>query len=347
MGAALSSCTKLLALEHDVDYMEDCKGNGKSQGTSGPEQAQGPQLAIRINYAPIEESLGCKLSPFTAGDEVAVTRLEKIKGWEPLGWRQERTAKQRASMDNGGKKMWPDGPRCAASRYWGAKVVASDGSGGFEEHWCMLQVAVNPQDRQMENVKMIVDDSKDVASYAHRFNMATARACGGEEDEVPGIKVLAPVGCVVIGSAVPELQAGQALTLSMYPYSVVKKFVFEGGEDFLELPQAFFHYVAWTSGGRELVADVQGMQDDDGVIITDPVLLRGAQPGISDILGALGVPGTGGKNEEGARDEERFNLWHPKCGQLCKSFDPQRRTIHQRKNCGLGVPNCGVAGGGA
>lgn len=343
MGASISTCTKLLALEHDIDYMDDYKGKGASG------EPTGPQLALRISYAPMEEHLGCKISPFSAGDEVAVTRLEKIKGWEPLGWRQERTAKQRAMVDQGVKKMWPDGPRCAPTRYWGAKVIASDGNGGFEEHWCMLQVHADPQDRQMEKVKMVVDDAKDVASYAYRFNMATVQACGADSpEEVPGVKVLAPVGCHVLGSAVPDIAAGQAVTLSMYPYSVVKKFVFEGGEDFLELPQAFFHYVAWTSGGREMVADVQGMQDDDGVILTDPVLLRSDQPGITDILGVIGVPGVGGaKGEEGSKDEERFNLWHPRCGQLCKHFDPQRRSIHQRKNCGISVPTCGVAGGGA
>lgn len=340
MGATVSTCTKLLALEHDMDYLVDdsCKAGGE-------ELVQGPQLALRVCYSPIENNLGCKASTFQAGDEVGVMRLEKIKGWEPLGWRQERAAKQRAASEHGGKKMWPEGPRCAATRYWGAKVVASDGRGGFEEHWCMLQVHANHEDRHMENVKMVVDDAKDVASYAHSFNQATAKACGADvSDEVPGIKVLAPVGAYVIGSTVPDIGVGQAVTLSMYPYNAVKKFVFEGSEDFLELPQAFFHYVAWMSGGRELVADLQGMQDDEGVILTDPVLLRSDQPGIGDILGVIGVPGVGGK-DEGARDEERFNLWHPRCGQLCKTFDPQRRSIHQRKNCGFGVPSCGVAGG--
>mmetsp|Transcript_62299 Transcript_62299/g.160651 ORF Transcript_62299/g.160651 Transcript_62299/m.160651 type:complete len:346 (-) Transcript_62299:393-1430(-) len=345
MGHAVSTCTKLLALEHDVDYMG-------GPAPTPAEQPQGPQLALRIAYAPIQESLGSKLSPFAAGDEVAVVRLEKVKGWEPLGSRQERCARQRSATDKGGKLMWPEGHRFSSAQcFWGAKVVASDGKGGFEEHWCMLQVAHDPQDRQMENVKLAVNDAKDVASYAHRFNTQTARAVGAEAepDEVPGVKVHAPVGCFVIGSAVPDVvAAGQAVTLSMYPSTQVKKFVFEGGEDFLELPQAFFHYVAWMSGGRELVADLQGMQDDDGVTLTDPVLLRASQPGIGDLLGVIGVPGAGGgQAEEGAKGEERFNLWHPRCGQLCKSFDPQRRSVHQRKNCGLSVPTCGVAGGGA
>ena len=34
-----------------------------------------------------------------------------------------------------------------------------------------------------------------------------------------------------------------------------------------------------------------------------------------------GVPGVGGK-DEGARDEERFNLWHPRCGQLLTPNPP-------------------------
>lgn len=340
----MSSCTKLF-FDHDLDYLHDGSGS-RTLGNGPPKPADGPQLALRIAYTPIEESLGAKLGPFGAGDEVAVMQLDRVKGWEPLVWRQERIAKQRAAVDSASSLAWPDGPRfSAAQRFWGAKVVASDGKGGFEEHWCLLQVAVNPKDRSMESVKPIIEDAKDVASYAHRFNLQTARACGAEDEpaEAPGVRVCAPVGCYVIGSSVPDVvQPGEAVSLSVYPASTVKKFVFEGAEDFVELPQAFFHYVAWTSGGRESVGDLQGVQDDQDVILVDPVVLRAAKPSIGDLIGTLASSG-----EEGGQtsvEQQRFDLWHPKCGQLCRAFDPQRRTAHCRRACGMSLPSCGVGG---
>merc|ERR1719433_951559 len=63
-----------------------------------------------------------------------------------MGWRQEHSAKQRAAQQGAGGVPWPTGPRfSAAQRFWAAKVVASDGRGGFEDHWCMLQLAVQPK----------------------------------------------------------------------------------------------------------------------------------------------------------------------------------------------------------
>mmetsp|Transcript_18975 Transcript_18975/g.59659 ORF Transcript_18975/g.59659 Transcript_18975/m.59659 type:complete len:349 (+) Transcript_18975:127-1173(+) len=347
MGLGMSTCTKLL-FDPDLDYLHDnCKQG--SLGDCPAKPASGPQLALRIAYSPIEESLGARLSPFAAGDEIAVMHMERVKGWDPLSWRQERSAKQRAAIDSASSLAWPEGPRfSAAQRFWGAKVVASDGSGGFEEHWCMLQIAVSPKDRGMDSVKPIIDDAKEVASYAHRFNMQTARACGAEDEpaEAPGVRVCAPVGCYVLGSAVPELaQPGEAVSLSVYPAPTVKKFVFEGAEDFVELPQAFFHYVAWLSGGKESVGDLQGVQDDQDVVLVDPVMLRAPKPGIGDLLGTLA---SSGGQDDGAKqlsvEQHRFDLWHPRCGQLCRAFDPQRRTAHARRACGMSLPSCGVGG---
>lgn len=351
MGNALANCTKILALDPaDTDYMSNSSGRYKQQAeAAAPPQPAGPQLALRIAYAPIEDSLGAKPSPFTAGDEVAITQLEKVKGWECLGWRQERSAKQHAQSDHSGGVQWPRGARfSAAQRFYGAKVVASDGNGGFEEHWCMLQVAISPKDRDMQNVKAGVEDAKDTASYAHRFNMQTARTCDQEDEPeaVPGIKVCAPVGCFVLGSAVSEIvQPGEAVSLVAYPSPTVKKFVFEGGDDFLELPQAFFHYVSWLSGGREFVGDIQGYQDDHDILIMDPVLLRAPKPTIGDIIGVVASAATGSENTETEdKSEQRFNVWHPRCGQLCKGFDPQRRSMKDRKACGMSLPSCGVGG---
>uniref|UniRef100_A0A7S1R1W4 Alpha-type protein kinase domain-containing protein n=1 Tax=Alexandrium catenella TaxID=2925 RepID=A0A7S1R1W4_ALECA len=343
MGLGMSTCTKLL-FDHDLDYLHDgCQGDGAAR------QAAGPQLALKVAYAPTEDSLGAKLSPFAVGDEVAVMQLSRVKGWEPLGWRQERCAKQRAALDSASSLAWPDGPRfSSAQRFWSAKVMASDGQGGFEDHLCLLQVGVSAKDRSMESVKPIVDDANDVASYAHRFNMQTARVCGAEDEpsEAPGVRVCPPVGCFVLGSSLADVaQPGEAVALTVYPASVVKKFVFEGAEDFVELPQAFFHYVAWTSGGKEQVADLQGFQDDQDVILVDPVLLRAPKPSIGDLIGTLASGGNSG--EQGAQpsiEQHRFDLWHPKCGQLCRAFDPQRRSAHARRACGLSLPSCGVGG---
>lgn len=356
MGGAISSCTKLLSSDPDLDYMQH-EGHPCHYPVAGhEEQASGPLLALRVAYAPIEESKGVKSSPYATGDEVAVIKFEKVKGWEPLRWRQERCAKQRASMDSSHRRLWPEGPRFnTAQRFWGAKVVSSDGKGGFEEHLCVLQVAVAPKDRTLESIKLDVDDAKDVASYAVRFNLQTARTCGDVDPEsVPGVKVCAPVACTVLGSAAPDLaRPGEAVLLTWYPYSVLRKFVFEGGEDFLELPQAFFHYATWLSGGREQLADLQGVEEGDDVILIDPVLLRSAQPTIGNLLSTL-VSGTaqgGGSSYEQALGAQicgpadwRFEACHPQCGQLCQAFDPHRRSAQSRKHCGLNLPSCGVGG---
>jgi len=342
MGLGISTCTKLFFDPDDCLQEEE----DLSKGSSPPEpKAAGPQLALRVAYSPIEDSLGASASPFAAGDEVAVVQLDRVKGWEPLGWRQERSAKQRAAMDNASSLAWPQGTRfSAAQRFWGAKIIASDGKGGFEEHWCMLQVAVSLKDRSMESVKAMVDDSKDVASYAQRFNEQTARACGAEDSEAPGVRVCAPVGCFVLGSTLPDVvRPGEAVSLTPYPAATVKKFVFEGGEDFVELPQAFFHYVSWVSGGKETVGDLQGVQDEADVLLVDPVLLRASKPGIGELIGAL-ASGPGEQTAQSSVEQHRFDLWHPRCGQLCRAFDPQRRNVHGRRACGMSLPSCGVGG---
>jgi hypothetical protein len=364
MGVAISSCTKLLNGDPDLDYMH-ADGQPCHYPAAGghEESSQGPLLALRIAYAPIEESTGVKASPFAAGDEVAVIRFEKVKGWEPLRWRQERTAKQRAAMDSSHRRFWPEGPRFStAQRFWGAKVISSDGRGGFEEHLCLLQVAVAPKDRALENIRQDVEDARDVASYAHRFNLQTARTCGDVDPEsVPGVKVCAPVACTVLGSAAPDLaRPGEAVLLTWYPWPVVRKFVFEGGEDFLELPQAFFHYTYWFTAGREQLADLQGVEDGDDVILVDPVVLRTPPPTIGNLLttlvtgtaaqGALGSDfqaqgGPHGAAGQGGPADWRFEACHPQCGQLCKAFDPHRRSATcGRKHCGLNLPSCGVGG---
>merc|ERR1711907_652485 len=75
--------------------------------------------------------------------------------------------------------------------------------------------------------------------------------------------------------------------------SEVQKFVFDGGERFVDVPHAFFHYVGFLSGGRELVCDIQATQDDEtgDFLLLDPVILSSDGMGITDVLSA---PITGG-----------------------------------------------------
>lgn len=348
MGLGLSLCQDALSSEADLDYMGSCqlpKTEHSPQEAPAPQQF-GPRLALRIESV-LEDSLGAHPSPFGKGDEVAVALLEKVKGWGPLVLRQESSAKQRAALGDQGRLVWPDGPRFStAQRFWGAKIISSDGKEGFEEHWCMLQVGVVPQERDLERAKLAVEDARVAASYAHRFNLQTASALGEDaeidEDEVPRVKVYVPMVASVLGSVAPEVaNQGEFITLTPYPSPDVKKFVFDGSEDFLELPQAFFHYVVWASGGREVVADIQGLQEDVGVGLVDPVVLRTSQPTVGGLLGA--VVGTQASCEGGF--EERFNTCHAHCGQLCRNFDPHRRGMHVRRHCGLSAPSCGVQGG--
>lgn len=313
-------------------------------------QRAGPKVALRVAYAPVQESSGSFPGPFAVGDEIAVVSLDKIKGWEPLNWRQERSAKQSAAMESrGGRVPLPDMPRFhEAQRAWGAKVMAAAAGGGFEEHLCLLQVGASAKDRNIERVKAAVDDANDAASYAHRFNQFVANTCGdGNAEGVPHLKVCAPVGCYVLGSTVPDIvQAGEVLTLTLFPSPVVKKFLFEGSEEFEELPQAFFHYVVTNSGGSDMVCDLQGAKEEQNFYIVDPVMVRADKVSIGDLLGTL-LPGGRSAPRMNTSPEMRFDQWHPKCGQLCRTFDPQRRSIHARKHCGLSLPSCGVGVGGA
>ncbi|CAE8678337.1 unnamed protein product [Polarella glacialis] len=347
MGTAISTCTKVLTCDPGYEWLEEDSSSRPSPHKFEEEYSPSqPQLALRVAFAPIEESLGARQSPFGAGDEVAITKLQRVPGWEPLGWRQERCAKQHAALDGG--KVWP-GPEesrfSTAQRFWGAKVMSSDGKGGLEEHWCLLQVAVAKKDREMEKTKQIVQDADDVAAYAHRFNDHLTRTCGdGDPDALPSVRVSAPVACFVIDGCMPEVaQPGESVTLTVLPANQIRKFLFEGGEDFIELPQAFFHYVAWSSGGNELLGDLQGLQDDQDILLVDPVVLRTAKAAAKDLLGAL-MSTDPLEAESVGRAAKRFDLWHPRCGQICKSFDPQRRSIHARRACGMSLPSCGVGG---
>jgi hypothetical protein len=213
----------------------------------------------------------------------------------------------------------------------------------------MLQVIDDKKARKMEVLRDDVEDAKDTASHAHRFNLHLQRALGGEggEDEVPQVKVAVPAACFVIGGSSNDVaQPGDAVLLHPYSPAEVQKYLFDGGEDFLELPQAFFHYTACQTSGMHFLCDLQGAEDENGsFLLVDPVVLRAPRPGLGDILGSLpgGSAFRGGCPTVGP-SPERFDQLHPRCGGLCKAFDPQRKSGNQRRSCGLAQISCGVGG---
>jgi len=313
-------------------------------------EAPAPQnlnLALRIGYAPGEESAGARVGPFGMGDDIAVSELKQVKEIEAMDWRQELACA--GKMGHG--SQWPQEDERFRSRYnyWKAKVVVSDGANGFEEHSCLVQSAVLAKDRTMEVAQASVEDSVTAAKLAHKFNAQTAQLHAEEEggdfdaETVVGVRVCMPVACFVLGGLAQDVaQPGQVVLVTKFPFASVKKFVFDGKEEFMELPQAFFHYASWSSGGQEVVADIQGAEDEDGdIFIVDPVILRPSKASGS-VFGAW----TSGKDSQTEpREKARFDMMHPKCGPLCKAFDPLRRAPHGgRKHCGLSVPSCGVGG---
>jgi hypothetical protein len=265
--------------------------------------------------------MGAKLGPFGVGDEIGVVEIEKVAGWEPLLWRQERP--------------WAAGPRqgCVPRHAWGATVLSSDGEGGLIQHFCVLQVAVSPDERTKANALADLYTAGDAAAHAHRFNCAMARTCTDcEASSMPGIKVCAPVACTVLGGTASDFaRPGETVLLTCYPARSVQKFVFDGSEEFLELPQAFFHYAMHSSGGQEQLADLQGVEDGDDVLLLDPLVLRASEPRVVESMAVVC---------------KRFDTWHPRCGPMCRVFDPQRKARECKRHCGLNVESCGIVAGG-
>merc|ERR1712079_547574 len=134
--------------------------------------------------------------------------------------------------------------------------------------------------------------------------------------------VAAPVGCEVISSNYPAMiPVGTSCILTAYSGAEIRKFVFAGDEAFMELPQAYFHYAAFASSGKQLVCDIQGSHEDDGhILLVDPCVWQVDPPGVSDLVGAM-MPADGDRQdtEPAARTfTAYFDAAHPKCTQLCK-----------------------------
>jgi hypothetical protein len=358
---ALAECHKVASIRDAEHGHIDLREAAQEDATP---MMEAPKLGLRIFADPCQEGSvdegGAICAPFLAcGIEIIATELEKVKGWDALRARFERSAKERAGVlytkgpvgnksSAASQLQWPEGYRFSAPRrFWRAKIVSQvHGSDAYQEHICMLVVANDPADRTISNVELDLQDSVDTSHYCARFNQQLQRSFG-EVGSMPGLRVCGPVGCEIIKSNNPQFaSAGEAVMIIPYPFPEVKKFVFDGSEDFLEIPQAFFHHAAFVSGGREFLCDLQGMEDDESnVLLVDPCILRSPKPGVADLLTTLakGLPDNNGKDGEVVGCcPQRFDALHPRCSQLCKAFDPNRRTAAKGRHCGLNIAACGL-----
>lgn len=237
---------------------------------------------------------------------------------------------------------------------------------------CVLQMAASPDARTLRNVESDVDDAGAAASYAARFNRNQRQALlpGGAipsdgcdepdssrplleeqrpeaelgDDSAPKVRVAATIACEVVTSNYPSMiPVGGYCTLAPYAEKEVQKFVFDGSsEDFSEIPQAYFHYSAFVSGGKEYVCDIQGTEEDDGsFLLVDPCILKACPPTVGQLVGAIAnAPGqTSSPQSISGPTVERFDALHPRCGDACKVFDPHRRSAQRNGKIGM----CGIA----
>lgn len=294
---------------------------------SGSED-EAPRLTLRVHNSPIQPSLGAMVSGLKPGDELEVYDFRTPRGLDTLRLRY-------ADLQNlpGGKvnPEWPLTYRFTVfRRAWQVDMVDRKTKAIKK---CVLQMAAEPNERSRLNVDRDVEDSKKAAAYAHKFNMQQLgedqQLDVKDDDNVSGVKIAAPAGCEIVNSSFPAMFAlGDYCTLTPYSEDEVEKYVFSGHEKFLDLPQAFFHYVAWLSNGKELLCDLQGYHDDEGnLMLMDPAVIRGGAENAKEVVcGPAGMPKGGLPS--------MFDDLHPRCGQACRVFDPQRTAKGRHAGCG-------------
>mmetsp|Transcript_99468 Transcript_99468/g.172665 ORF Transcript_99468/g.172665 Transcript_99468/m.172665 type:complete len:312 (-) Transcript_99468:175-1110(-) len=288
-----------------------------------------PAMILRIVEAPIMDTMGAKVSGFKLGDELQIA-LYKCQGLQPLSWRYR---------DNH-KSGWPSSYRYQTVKT--SMLALVDGPHGNDVQ-CVLQVPAEPSEQTLDNVRLDVMDASAATSYASRFNTMMLQSQGHQEmnaapEVVPTVKICAPVACEVMASTSPDiLPRGSFCTLALYPHREVKKFVFEGREEFLEVPQAFFHFAVFLSGSKELVSDLQGMDDDSGgLTLLDPIVFRTEQPSVGTLLSTMMTSKKDNNGSSADRVEQLFNGLHPNCCMICGQFDPGRRGPKGKKGmCGI------------
>lgn len=286
-----------------------------------------------VHVAPVDkENTGTISAGYAVGDKVVLAALQTLRGLEPLAWRYKERV----------RKEWPATYKFQVSRRsWASSAI----SGGRTQP-CLVQIASSPDQRTQENCQIDVADASDVATYAHRFNVQQRQA---SDDRVPSVTVCVPAVCQVTESDLPAIiPTGTHCTVAACPLmdrdTIVTKFVTDGCDDYQEVPQAFFHYAAFSSGGKEFACDLQGLVDDnsDNVVLLDPVMLRASMP-LAEIVSSsvLPIKSQPTKGKFKGPSQHCFNELHPHCGDLCRSFDPQRRTASNRLGM-CGIPTCGL-----
>lgn len=302
-----------------------------------------PHLALKVIFSSVDtnHANATQHSSFDVGDEVAITRLENLQTLRPLLLRHSGSNDKH---DNGTSSYAKGSSTAVASRpsnlqqgsqhVLRAAVMSSNGEGGFHMCHCLMKLALTPKERQSEEMaRTAVEDCTIVTSYAYQFNSLIRSKPDGEN--MPAIKVAASVCCSVLYSQLPFLSKGDHVHLMSYPEAEVHKFVFNGREEFMELPHALFHYVVSMSRGSLMATDLQGFQHDNGdVLLVDPALQRAPAFNVGNVLASV----TTGNRREGSSNE--FEQLHPKCGPLCKAFDPYRRGVTAHTICGVGTGSC-------
>eukprot|EP00434_Breviolum_minutum_P009801 symbB.v1.2.008632.t1/scaffold516.1/size216213/18 len=304
----ITTCNKVLSC--------DLVGVGETicQASRSIRHDEDVQLALKVE--PSRNSL-------KMGEELLISSIKKVPGWDPLTWRQERVARQQVTGQT--SQLWPsltESRLGRPQRAWSVEILASDGHGGVRTLHGLLQVA---------HVKGAVEEIGKVADYAHRFNRHVATV-GGEGPDVPTIRVASSVACFVLDSINPDIaSAGDTVVLTLFDAKQVTKFVFEGvvrGQGLLPLCALEF--------------ERKGTQQEQDLLLVDPVLISTSDLDIGELI-SLATSNVGSDFQ--THNRQRFDLWHPRCAQLCQSFDPQRRGGNTRRACGVPLPSCGVGGG--
>mmetsp|Transcript_22794 Transcript_22794/g.53704 ORF Transcript_22794/g.53704 Transcript_22794/m.53704 type:complete len:332 (+) Transcript_22794:41-1036(+) len=329
MGAALATCG--VRIEHAAAI---------GALFSGVADGDAEELILEVVSTAADDSRGVRPSGFKEAQQLQVNKLSTESGFEALSLRYSEAV----------RATWPDDYRFQASkRSWRASIAFAP------DKAYVLQMATRAEERTEDAVKWDLEDAKSAGSYAHRFNLYSrehAREAGEAVDEqLPCVKVAAPVACRVVKTSFPALlPVGAYCTLWPYSDPEVRKFVFNGCQDFVELAQAFFHHSAFSSNGKELVCDIQGVEEEDGsLLLIDPCILRPSKLTVGALL-------KGAAKEDKEREElavclgpvvnvaaDKFDMLHPKCTSLCKAFDPKRCTVKRKVGvCGLDI-SCGLA----
>lgn len=313
MGTAVSVCRNVL----DVALKEE------GELSAALASQYGPQLLPRVDAAPIRDGPAVFPNPFRLTDEIILEGVEGLAAYGPFMSRFNLA--RRAESGSKFPFTWPDTDRvCMPHVFMRARI---EGTGRY----VLLQICASVADQKLHRVLAALQDCKEVVQYAANFNKfiaETAQDVGGFES--PQVKVCAPVGCRVLDSKIPQLTGRDSHILVFdYPSAEVTKFILDGTEEFHELSQAFFHHVAWATNGNAMLFDLKGADPGSGdILLVDPCILR-----------------TDG--EQAVKDsvkETAFEVLHRNCGQLCKAFDPSRRSGKVRRMCG--VPACGLSHAG-